>query len=292
MANPFEARGEWYKGNLHSHTTRSDGRVTPEERVRGYEQHGYDFLALSDHGRVTSVFGLDTSLTLISAGEYTARNPWGGATFHLLALGIPTSFYALPDMAIQEAIDAVRSAGGISVVAHPYWCGLTIKDLERLDDVPGIEIFNTTCGNGIGKDLSTVHWDDLLASGWRGWGLAVDDCHFPDLDVYAGWIVAKARSKTAEDLLAAIADGTFYSTTGPTIHSVKRTGNTLHVECSDVNWINFNADRAQGRRVRNLDGSPVTSASYQLTGNEKYVRIECVSRQHGTAWTNPFYAAG
>ena len=39
----------WYKGNLHTHTTRSDGRKSPEEVMALYRDHGYDFLALTDH---------------------------------------------------------------------------------------------------------------------------------------------------------------------------------------------------------------------------------------------------
>ena len=41
--------GHWYKGNLHTHTTQSDGRLSPQEAVRWYEQNGYDFVALTDH---------------------------------------------------------------------------------------------------------------------------------------------------------------------------------------------------------------------------------------------------
>ena len=39
----------WVKGNLHCHTTNSDGRVAPQERLDQYVAQGYDFLCLSDH---------------------------------------------------------------------------------------------------------------------------------------------------------------------------------------------------------------------------------------------------
>lgn len=39
----------WYKGNLHTHTLWSDGDAPPEVTVSWYKNHGYDFLALSDH---------------------------------------------------------------------------------------------------------------------------------------------------------------------------------------------------------------------------------------------------
>ena len=45
----FDSIMGFYKGNLHSHTTNSDGRLTPIEAVSYYRKHGYDFLALTDH---------------------------------------------------------------------------------------------------------------------------------------------------------------------------------------------------------------------------------------------------
>lgn len=39
----------WWKGNLHTHSLWSDGDEYPEMVVRWYQQHGYNFLALSDH---------------------------------------------------------------------------------------------------------------------------------------------------------------------------------------------------------------------------------------------------
>ena len=47
----FSERGNWYKGNLHSHTTNSDGHLTPAESVRMFREHGYSFLAFTDHDR-------------------------------------------------------------------------------------------------------------------------------------------------------------------------------------------------------------------------------------------------
>ena len=37
------------KINLHTHTTQSDGRRTPEEAAKIYKDAGYDAIALTDH---------------------------------------------------------------------------------------------------------------------------------------------------------------------------------------------------------------------------------------------------
>ena len=48
-APPFAAPGTFFRGNLHTHTTASDGDFPAEEVVRRYQDQGYDFLCLSDH---------------------------------------------------------------------------------------------------------------------------------------------------------------------------------------------------------------------------------------------------
>jgi histidinol phosphatase-like PHP family hydrolase len=46
---PFAASGRFYKGNLHTHSTRSDGAREPADVCAAYRDAGYDFLALTDH---------------------------------------------------------------------------------------------------------------------------------------------------------------------------------------------------------------------------------------------------
>jgi hypothetical protein len=49
-ASAAEAR--WWKGNLHTHSLWSDGDDFPESIAAWYQEHGYHFLALSDHNRM------------------------------------------------------------------------------------------------------------------------------------------------------------------------------------------------------------------------------------------------
>src|SRR3989442_1324587 len=39
----------WLRGNLHAHTTFSDGVKDPAQLIAAYEALGYDFLAITDH---------------------------------------------------------------------------------------------------------------------------------------------------------------------------------------------------------------------------------------------------
>ncbi len=50
------------RGDLHAHTKETDGRNTLEEMARAAQDHGYQYLAISDHSkRVTMVHGLDAA---------------------------------------------------------------------------------------------------------------------------------------------------------------------------------------------------------------------------------------
>jgi acetyl esterase/lipase len=48
-AKPASGGLRWYKGNLHTHSLWSDGDQFPEPISLWYREHGYNFLAISDH---------------------------------------------------------------------------------------------------------------------------------------------------------------------------------------------------------------------------------------------------
>ncbi|OGF52584.1 MAG: hypothetical protein A2497_00505 [Candidatus Firestonebacteria bacterium RifOxyC12_full_39_7] len=48
----FRKKGLWLKGNLHLHSTLSDGLKSPEELFKLYKAAGYDFLSLTDHWKL------------------------------------------------------------------------------------------------------------------------------------------------------------------------------------------------------------------------------------------------
>ena len=45
----FQSKGRFYKANLHTHSSVSDGALTPEEVKEAYKSYGYDIVAYSDH---------------------------------------------------------------------------------------------------------------------------------------------------------------------------------------------------------------------------------------------------
>ena len=49
----------FYKGNMHCHSTFSDGNMTPEELKEHYKKNGYSFLAITDHEHINNNSYLD-----------------------------------------------------------------------------------------------------------------------------------------------------------------------------------------------------------------------------------------
>lgn len=298
--NPFEISGNWYKGNCHTHSTVSDGRLPIEDRFAAYRDAEYDFLVITDHGSVSDVAKLsEDGFLAISGSELHPKNSYGGDTYHIVALNIHEPIDCGP-LHPNEVIERVKELGGESFLAHPYWSGHTILDLSPLNGYIGVEVYNDTC-TGIGKGFSEPHWDNLLDKAGPTLGFAVDDAHGTEHDVFHGWIVVKSPDLKTESIMSSIKSGAFYSSMGPEIHDIKaeeievegRDGNLekrtkISVSCSPARSITFKSLRSRGRHVRASGGNLLTEAEYTVSAANKYVRIEITDEAGNKGWSNPF----
>ena len=227
--NPFTAEGIWLKGNLHTHTIISDGVRTPQEAVDHYAENGYDFLAITDHGTLVDPTTLDPrGMTLIPSQEISLGSSAAGTTTHIIAANIKQTLPIRdfdPHTDPQRAIDLTAKQGGFTIIAHPYWSGLQLTDLLRLNGYLGVEIYNTTCEVYRGTGNSTPHIDALLVAGMHPLIFATDDHHgnpepLKPRDTLGGWIMVKARDRNLDSIVEAIMRGHFYASNCPTINNV------------------------------------------------------------------------
>lgn len=282
----------FYRGNLHLHTTGSDGRRTPAECVAWYHEHGYDFIAVTDHRTVTPVSGLSSSSFLtISASELNTDTTELGQSYHLVALGLSSTppFADRRDMPVQDMIDALNQLGAVVFLAHPYWSGLTVNEMMPLQGLIGMEVFNTSSDWDLGKALSAVHWDDVLARGKPWYGLATDDVHWGVPDYGEGYVMVEADELSEPAILAALRAGRFYASTGPEIYETSLTGGVLTVRCSPVSVINVVGCTQYGAHWAAAPGETITSATYRPHERARYVRVECIDAAGHTAWSNPIF---
>ncbi|MFQ6133209.1 MAG: PHP domain-containing protein [Armatimonadota bacterium] len=287
MANPFEAPGHWYKAGLHTHTTNSDGLLSPEEVCQVYRADGYAFLAITDHNCVTDATDMGGDGLVVSRGvELDGGKTELGDTYHVVGIDVPADFELPAREEAQTVIDSINEAEGVCFIAHPYWSSMTVADLMRVERYVGVEVYNYSC-RGIGKHASPMVWDGLLVRGRQVTGLAVDDAHFRHPDACGGWVNVKAEECSLEAVTAALRQGSFYSSSGPTITDFRIEDGRARAECSPAQVIYFVCARTRGGYCRGENGELLTGGSFELAGNEGYVRVQVVDERGREAWANP-----
>jgi len=254
MPNPFVSGGKWFKGSLHCHTTNSDGTLTPTEVLRMYRENGYDFVAITDHGKVTKLVQEREDILPISGNELSVGASRAGESYHIVGVGMegdPEGADSSGPGAADRAINSIVDQGGLAFIAHPYWSGLVTEDIIGLRGHCGIEVFNTGCEAEVGKGLSTTHWDQLLSLGEMTNGIAVDDAHryvYPPYDAMGGWVWVKAKEFDQKGIMKALREGSFYSSMGPKIVLVE-IDRTLKVKCSCARKVSMISHNGSGMVV-------------------------------------------
>ena len=285
--NPFLVSGRWYRGNLHMHSTNSDGLKSPADAVAWYRDAGYDFVALSDHRVVsdTTAFAQPGFVT-IPGIEMHGPDPYTGERYHILATGVSGFERSDDTWSPQEAIDRVNAGGGLAVMAHPYWLGQSAHDMLEIEGFVGMEVFNSVCDVTKAKGFSGQTWDEYLLQAGLTWGFATDDSHWKHGAEGRGWVMVRTEDFTPAGLVAALRCGHFYSTMGPEIQDLQVNDGEVRVRTSPAARISFIAARARGSSQR-AGAEPLTAASHELGGEEIFVRVEVEDATGRVAWSNP-----
>lgn len=106
-----------YVGNIHIHTTYSDGSGTVEEVIKAAQKSGLDFIGITDHYTLKGLFDNKEGwygdvLALIGVELNRDHN-------HYLAFDIKRDIGDYTDDP-QKTIDEVNAAGGFGFIAHPF----------------------------------------------------------------------------------------------------------------------------------------------------------------------------
>ena len=300
--NAFAREGTFLKGSLHGHTTRSDGKDAPEDVIRTYYEHGYQFMALTDHNIFSRMSSKNVPMTMLSGIErdmtilgFKEDRP---LCVHIVGIGDPAApegpahdevipnygTYADCSFA-QGMIDEMHGWGLKTFYCHPEWSGTTYEDYKCLKGNFGVEIWNSGNVIGNGLDTGTAHsWDQALDEGRRVWGVAVDDGHSMDVHCH-GWVMVKAGN-SAPEILQALEEGAFYSSCGPEIYDFYFRDGRVYVDCSDAVSVSFHTLRMP---LRKTAGEHVTHAECSIYDGIHYVRAVVTDAQGRRAWTNPIF---
>ncbi len=293
----FAKPGHFFRGNLHTHSTVSDGALDPGEVCRRYIEAGYDFICLSDHFMevygypVTDTIGHRTNrFTTILGAEVHTGKMHNGEIWHILAVGLPLDFPAtedneMPDMLARRCFDA----GAYVVIAHPEWNGMTKEDARLIDAAHAVEIYNHGCHIESDRGYGIAVYDKMLNEGKRMTACATDDAHFRGApDHFGGWVMVKAQDNEPHALLEALKAGEYYSSTGPELHEFKIENDRIIIECSPASNIIAIGDLTRSRAVHG-DGLTWADLSLDRFRSGGWVRVVVQDAAGKRAWSNPIW---
>lgn len=294
-ALPFDKPGRFYRGNLHTHSTRSDGTLTPEQVVAAYRDQGYHFVAVTDHFLsqygypITDTRALrsDSFTTLLGAELHGPRTEVG-ELWHLLAVGLPLDFApATPDETGPALAARAAAAGAFVGIAHPAWYNLTLADALTIEAAHAVEVYNATCAQ-LNDRGESWHFADMLLTRRRLHAFAADDAHFKERpDAFAAWVQVKAAALAPDALLAALKAGHYYSSQGPTIDEIRVVDGQLAIACSPARLIVVSG---RGSAARSVRGEHVTECRLSLAPFAgSYCRVTVIDAAGRRAWSNPIW---
>ncbi len=268
----------YFKANLHTHSTVSDGRLSPAEVKAYYKERGYSILSLTDHNIVVDHSNLNEDGFLMLTG----------AEYNINEEGIPTSHYktyhlnfiakkpdllwqpfavkyrddVLPyaekaeieDMPRVYDIDAVNAIiaranekGHLVMYNHPVWSLQDYSDYAGLKGLWGMELCNySSMVCGYDDWHNWIVYRDIMNASGKLFPVGADDSHSTK-DACGGWIMVGAEKLEYDSVISALEKGDFYASTGPEIHSLTLEGTTLRITCSDARSITLEGGNRFGR---------------------------------------------
>lgn len=190
--NPSEAvntEQRWYKGDFHTHTFYSDGKLSPQEGITSAKEMGLDFFVATDHNIIPTKWLKDSAL-VIPGVEITSSKG------HFNALGVRSWVDWRPtasDMGMESErgmnriLKEVGSQGALRSINHPllrpwHW---TFKE-TLLSEIDVLEIWNdpTFPDNVDATEQALVLWDTLLNDGYTIPGIGGSDSHMRPTESY------------------------------------------------------------------------------------------------------------
>ena len=207
--------GNFYKANLHCHTTFSDGDLTPAEVKKIYSEKGYSIVAYTDHDILLSHQYLTDDKFLALNGlelEFNEKVELTNTTktCHICAialdednliqpcyhrekflLGIPNLLRdkikydnSLPDFErefspenINKAIKECRDKGFFVTYNHPVWSLETYNDYINYEGMNAMEICNYSSLAAGYAEYNENKYDEMLTAGKKIYCVGADDNH-------------------------------------------------------------------------------------------------------------------
>ncbi|MBK8253462.1 MAG: hypothetical protein IPK82_12445 [Polyangiaceae bacterium] len=293
------------KGNIHTHTLRSDGDSEPRDVVRRYRDNGYAFLIITDHNSRTDPNELASEVrptfALIAGEEVTMTS--GGKPVHVNALCTQSTIgggdFGTKAEALKWAIEKIHAQKAIALINHPNF-DWTLNE----DDLPagvGAELIEVFSGhpyvNTDGDLLRPSHellWTKMVDMELGYFGAAVDDMHHlkssakePASRPFKGWVNVFGDTAYQDVICNGLRGGRFYSSSGVKLTHIQVTEKELAVTAAEKARVLFIG--LEGAILADNEVPAGKEARYELRGGEVYVRAKVLGSDGRKAWTQPYW---
>lgn len=318
--------GEFYKANLHCHTTFSDGKMTPQEVKDYYKERGYSVVAFTDHcilvphpelndDAFIALNGYENEQLInqkepvvrrkdchvcyialkqdnVTMPYYSPKSIWGNGKLYKDQVKFnfdhTIETWGYHAEITNRCIELAWEQGFFVTYNHPAWSAEHYNDYSKYTGMNAMEIFNYGSWVGGYQDYVPHVYDDMLRSGKRIYAIATDDNHSAKSSC-GGWTMIKAKEFKYEAITDALVRGDFYASFGPEIHELWVEGNEVHVTCSPAKRVLCSFPERRCLIVNKKEGQPVTEAVFTLDMSDGYFRITVVDENDHCADTNAYF---
>ena len=294
-----------YKASLHTHSTISDGKLTPEQVKAVYRERGYSILALTDHSAMIPHNDLtEPDFLMLTGAEMDMPHANGGKTCHLCMLSRDPELRWIPfrdreplehmlpymDQCECEGMEQCHSVENINAVVaranrrgmlvtynHPAWSMEYHQDYSGFEGFWAMEYRNSSCiASGYDENNGWV-FRELINMGKPLLPVMADDMHsvnhgktgYPVAGM--GWTMVAADRLSYDCVMDALARGDLYCSCGPEIHSIVWDDGILRVTCSPAAKIRVIKNRRPFRMVWGVgvtEGEFPMKRWYELSKND------------------------
>jgi hypothetical protein len=291
------------RGNIHTHSWESDGDSPPEDVYAWYRDHGYNFLALTDHNKRTDpdrYRGLERPGFVLLSGEEITLKP-AGRHVHVNAIchrrRIGGRRFGSVEEGLRWAVSRTIQEGGIAMINHPnfHWAfgaealpaGAQARMLEIWSGHPQVH-----WEGDYRHPSAEAIWDEALTQGAEFAPAAVDDMHalgagrnMSRAGPGRGWLEVAARQADEGEICESLRRGWFIASSGVRIGRFTVRGDAMSI------WPRTRGGTVEfigsgGTLLAQQDVDPSGRANvYRLRGGEGYVRARVTARNGARAWT-------
>jgi len=213
-----------------------------------------------------------------SANLYTLSQD--SSHFSILSLGAPK--IDIKGLDVQGVINKINKHNGLAIISSPSQNLNSPETIANLKGLYGIEIISPLYDNG------------AFSRGYNGGISDVALCRNKRLFLTAGinspdshtFFMVRAKTNSADDILACLRKGLFYITSGPEIISISASGNEITLECSACDKAAFLSSSVWAPRRLKLSYNE-TDFKYTFMGYEDYIRIEITDKNGFKAYSQP-----